>query len=53
MMVSARQPVFQEIPGSTPGLMRAAIAAGVILDDDRTEILGVAVASFPLRVTGA
>jgi hypothetical protein len=31
----------------------AAIAAGFILDDDRTEILGVAAASFPLRVTGA
>jgi hypothetical protein len=31
----------------------AAIAAGFILDDDRTEILGVAAASYPLRVTGA
>jgi hypothetical protein len=31
----------------------AAIAAGFILDDDRTEILGVAAASFPVRVTGA
>jgi hypothetical protein len=31
----------------------AAIAAGFILDDDRIEILGVAAASFPLRVTGA
>jgi len=31
----------------------AAIGAGFILGDDRTEILGVAAASFPLRVTGA
>jgi hypothetical protein len=31
----------------------AAIGAGFILDDDRIEILGVAAASFPLRVTGA
>jgi hypothetical protein len=31
----------------------AAIAAGFILDDDRTEILGVAAASFPLLVAGA
>jgi hypothetical protein len=31
----------------------AAIAAGFLLDDDRTEILGVAAASFPLLVTGA
>jgi hypothetical protein len=31
----------------------AAIAAGFILDEDRTEILGVAAASFPLLVTGA
>ena len=31
----------------------AAIAAGFILDEDRTEILGVAAASYPLRVTGA
>jgi hypothetical protein len=31
----------------------AAIAAGFLLDDDRTEILGVAAASYPLRVTGA
>jgi hypothetical protein len=30
----------------------AAIAAGFILDDDRAEILGVAAASYPLRVTG-
>jgi hypothetical protein len=31
----------------------AAIAAGFILDDDRAEILGVAAASYPLRVIGA
>ena len=31
----------------------AAIAAGFILDDDREEILGVAAASYPLRLAGA
>ena len=30
----------------------AAIAAGFILDDDREEILGVAAASYPLRLAG-
>ncbi len=31
----------------------ATIAAGFILEDDRSEILGIAAASYPLRVAGA